>query len=431
MKDLISFRNGKTSCKWPQGIFFGAGLAFLSLNVAATQQVVVNEASIAVSDQSQTTQTNALKKALRQVVIKISGNTDVLENPGIKAALVSPQSYLRSYRFAFEEQETYYVAEFDKTKLTDLLKRERLPLWGERRPETIVWMATENDVGERFIIDEGHLSAESEMLTTTADMRGVPLSLPLMDLTDSSTISVYDVWGRFVQSLTQASTRYGVDNVIGARLYKNTAGSVPSFPEQRQNVDLPAAPTEAPDEAVLEYNEVETLNDENDVQIAVDDSNLPPFSMDEFAQHAKRANEGDYALDWVFIGGGNVSYGSIFADNPASLTQELVDAYANYLSTQYAVIPGAINEERLEIAVSIANVDSLTKYAHVTNYLNSLSVIETAMLINQAGSVATYVLSLVGTPDDLLNTVQLESKLQPVTDAYGQVVEGYTFYWNE
>ncbi|HAU28054.1 MAG TPA: DUF2066 domain-containing protein, partial [Alteromonas australica] len=50
-------------------------------------------------------------------------------------------------------------------------------------------------------------------------------------------------------------------------------------------------------------------------------------------------------------------------------------------------------------------------------------------LIQQEGSVATYTITLLGSAQDLINTVRLENKLRPVTDVYGQVVESYTFYW--
>ena len=68
-------------------------------------------------------------------------------------------------------------------------------------------------------------------LKQTAKERGVPLSLPLMDLTDNVNISTYDVWGRFVEPLRKASTRYGVDNIIGARVYRNDASAIPDLPE--------------------------------------------------------------------------------------------------------------------------------------------------------------------------------------------------------
>lgn len=456
----------------------GVAIAVCTMSAHATQHVVVNEAQIPVSDQSQKTQANAVKKALTEVMVKVSGNTEVLQNPGVRAALRTPEAYLRSYRFSYSGNDTFYVAEFDKTKLTDLMKREGLPLWGERRPETIVWLATETDDNERIILDESTPTPVGEMLVNTAKTRGVPVSLPLMDLTDSASISIYDVWGRFVQSLTASSQRYGVDNIIGARLYKNSAGEMPSIPEglpaasggeggtyqdtdfqdtnyqdntyadnQSQNA---IAGTAQPLSGQLDLSDVDNMvdggnlqvNEEQQASLAGDEvtataalvneaQEMPPFTMDEFTQHAQKAQEGEYALDWVFVGNGKVSYGSIFADEPTSLTQQLVDAYANYLSSQYAVIPGAVDAERVQISVSVANIDSLKKYANANAYLKSLSVIEEAMLTGQTGSVATYNLTLLGTPEDLLNTVRLESKLRPVTDSFGQVVEGYTFYWNE
>ena len=143
----------RVSLKGILGISFLAALTYAPF-INAAQRVVVNEAQIQVEDQTQRTQQNALKKALRQVFVKMSGSTIVLDNAGVRAALSSPQSLLRSYRFAFDKGRTYYVAEFDQAKLNELLQREMLPLWGDRRPETIVWLAQEDENETRVILDE-------------------------------------------------------------------------------------------------------------------------------------------------------------------------------------------------------------------------------------------------------------------------------------
>ncbi|GFD70498.1 DUF2066 domain-containing protein [Alteromonas sp. KUL106] len=437
-------------CKQFLGLSIIALLNYTTL-VDAAQRVVVNEAQIQVDDQSQKTQQAAQKKALRQVFVKMSGSTRVLENAGIRAALTSPQSLLRSYRFAFENGRTYYVAEFDQTKLSELLQREMLPLWGDRRPETIVWLAKEDESDARIILDESLNTELQHALKQTAKERGVPLSLPLMDLTDSVNISTYDVWGRFAGPLRTASVRYNVDNIIGARVYRNDASAIPDLPDNA----VPSGTVESLDDVLSD----ETLTNEQDVDavdalsnnenndfidqqaiqaeqanietpVTAEDSTLIPFTMDEFADYAKRAEEGEYALDWVFIGGGKVSYGSIYGDSPEALGSQLVDAYSNYLSSLYAVV-GIEASEREVVNVSIANIGSISSYASATDYLNSLSVIESASLIEQSGSVAVYSLTLIGTYDDLLNSIKLESKLRPVTDAYGQTVKGHSFYWNK
>lgn len=454
IKQLISLRKGSVrGCLglWATSIVLSA---LVSGHVEATQVIQTNIAAIAVDDQSQRSQDSALKSAFKQVMIKITGNKDALQNPGVKAALRTPQAYLRSYRFDFQEGETLYVAEFDKIKLNELLQREGLPLWGERRPETLLWMATEDsESGERQLLDETTPSEMREHLSAKAKERGLPLSFPLMDLTDRSTISIYDVWGRFVQSLTQASHRYSVDNVIGARVYKNEPGTVSEVPGETarlEQLQLDATRGDSQDLATADLNDnpvahesdytaetaeqpyntdaMSEAGDDDSVE-GVTNVSMPPFTMDEFTTYAQRAEQGDYALDWVFVGGGKVSYGSIFADDPATLASLLVDAYSNYLSAQYAIIPGASDAEKVTITVSIANVNSVTSYANATAYLNSLSVVDSAALIQQEGSVATYTITLLGSAQDLINTVRLENKLRPVTDVYGQVVESYTFYW--
>ncbi|AMJ98701.1 hypothetical protein AVL55_11295 [Alteromonas macleodii] len=430
----------RVSLKGILGISFLAALTYAPF-INAAQRVVVNEAQIQVEDQTQRTQQNALKKALRQVFVKMSGSTSVLDNAGVRAALSSPQSLLRSYRFAFDKGRTYYVVEFDQAKLNELLQREMLPLWGDRRPETIVWLAQEDENETRVILDESLNTELQHTLKQTAKERGVPLSLPLMDLTDNVNISTYDVWGRFVEPLRKASIRYDVDNIIGARVYRNDASAIPDLPE---NV-VPSGTVESLDSVLDEEAQFRAQTDEQSFdernprvdnadgtsakELAQEESTTMPFTMNEFANYAKRADEGDYALDWVFVGGGKVSYGSIYGDSPEVLGNQLIDAYSNYLSSLYAIV-GIEASEREVIKVSIANIGSVKSYASATDYLNSLSVIENATLVEQSGSVATYSLTLVGTVDDLLNSIKLESKLRPVTDSYGQTVKGHSFYWS-
>lgn len=448
--------------------------------VSATQRVIVNEAHIQVDDQSQRTQQSALKQALRQVIVKLSGSAEVLTNPGVRAALSSPQSYLRSYRFNFEDGKTFYIADFDQAKLSSLLQQEMLPLWGAVRPETLVWIAEEQGSASRTILDETSPSVLKDTLQATAKERGVPLSLPLMDLTDSVNITSFDVWGRFVEPLKLASSRYATDNIIGARIYKNDASAIPELPEnpvpsgtietledamgnqetgiadanitgiaadenqerafsalsdnvnveKENNAETDVTSTNAMGETSVidESGSVDETNDigeRNEVETAT-----APFTMNEFEAHAKRADEGDYALDWVFIGKSNVSYGSIYGDSPEALAAQLVDAYSNYLSSLYAVV-GIEAADREVISISVANVGTINSYAKANKYLNNLSVVESATLTQQQGTVATFSVTLLGTVDDFLNALRLESAMKQVTDAYGQKVEALNFYWSQ
>ncbi|WP_420932913.1 DUF2066 domain-containing protein [Alteromonas sp. A081] len=441
-------------------VTFAIAFALVSASfvASAAQRIVVNEAKILVEDQSSRAQQKAAKQALREVFLKMSGSTDSLSNPGVKAALSSPQSLLRSYRYSYEGNQTYYVAEFDTAKVGEILQREMLPLWGDRRPETLIWLAVQDNNENKRIIDESLDFPIAAALRATAKERGIPISLPLMDLTDNVNITTYDVWGRFVEPVREASRRYSVDNIIAARVYKNDSSFVPDLPNAEVVADFnsnnyldnetSAQSKSVADQTVNSEEFLEEANYESDSQDEQTDVSrtgtndgmsersenavkpgLTPFTMDEFEAYANRSEEGDFGLDWVFISNDSVSYGSIYDDSPASLGNALADAYADYLSSQYAVV-GISNANRETLEISVANVGTIESYANLSRYLRTLSVIESANLKAQRGTVATFSITLIGTTEDLMNTVGLEAKLRPVTDAYGQPMEGFSFYWN-
>ncbi|GGW95866.1 DUF2066 domain-containing protein [Alteromonas halophila] len=397
-------------------------LASLSEVAGAAKMVDTTVGRVTVENQSQSVQQSARREALAQVLVKMSGNPSVLESSDVTAALRRSQAYLRSYRFEDKDQGLIYVATFDEQALSSLLRNAALPVWGNRRPQTLLWLAVKEDSGKRYILDDAQPREWVDTLFDTAQRRGVPVSLPLMDLQDNQTISIYDVWGRFADALRNASERYGTDNIIGARLYRNTVSKMPALPslqdvEQTEDQDGQAGDGNSPDPS-----------DKDSQQTPA--SSLP-FTSEEFTSLKERAAAGEYALDWIFVSNQGPVAGSLFGDNPEMLMEKLMNTYATYLASQFAIVPSMSSEQSQRIEISVANLDSLEKYAHATGYLSSLSVVEYVSLSQQNGSVATFTLQLIGTGQDLRNTISLESRLQPVADAFGQPLQGYNFYWNE
>lgn len=411
-------------------------ITFIVLSGAAAQatvQIDTHVGHIQVQDQSQQTQKRAAKDALLQVFVKMSGTTAVADNAGVKAALRNPSRYLRSYRFNERGDDLYYVAEFDPQGLTQILRRESLPVWGNRRPDSIIWLAVEDEQGQRYIVEEAASNAVSDAVRHTAEARGIRVSLPLMDLTDNQAISVYDIWGRFAKTLVTASSRYGVDYVVAARLYKNKGTDVPTLPAPDQDRLLNEALNKDWDRPVQDLEDALESGDSssgNGASAPAVASDVMPFSNREFESMQARQGEGAYALDWVFIRNGDVKTGSLYGDEPADLTALLMEGYASYLADIFSIKPGGQQGDSQQLQISVANLDSLAHFVHAQRYLKSLSVVEQVTLIRQSRSVGTFSLSLLGSPQDFLNTMALENRLSPVKDAFGQPVQGYNFYWN-
>lgn len=391
--------------------------------------VSVSQGRVAVTDQSSKTQRFAAQQALKQVMIKISGQREILANAAIKSAIREPQQYMRSYRYEYQNNTLYYIAEFDFQALSSMIQQESLPLWGQRRPDTVLWLAMEDENGDKFIIDDGSVSPVSTQLRALSEERAVPLVFPLMDLTDSATISIYDVWGRFAQNLTTASQRYSPDYIVGARLYRVKDTEVPDLDIEQQTQQQASAMRYESNRPVLSSNGVDGLS-----EFLVDDllkeAHAPAFSQDEFEAMSNQKH-GDYGLDWVVISQGNIEFGSLYGDDELSLSALFFEEYADFLGQHFAIIPTEGARNTIDIQISVANLDSLAKYVHVEKYLSDMSMVDTATLVKQEGSVASFSLSLLADTQDFYNLVALDERLKPVVDRTGQPIDGFNFYWNE
>ncbi|MEC7468307.1 MAG: DUF2066 domain-containing protein, partial [Pseudomonadota bacterium] len=201
--------------------FLGCLLGVMALNSQASSTININTGKVAVDDRNSRTQRAATREALSQLLVKLTGQGDISGYQALQAIRDDANRYLRAYRYTEENGQLYFVAEFDRKQLESVLIRERLPIWGDRRPDALLWLAVENEQGERRIIDDGQTNDYTITARLQADVRGVPLTLPLMDLDDALRINAYDVWGLFPRQLNQAAARYNVDFVLGARVYRN------------------------------------------------------------------------------------------------------------------------------------------------------------------------------------------------------------------
>jgi len=195
----------------------------------------------------------AIVEAFRQVLVKVTGSQGVVHHPQLADEIRNAPRYVQQYRYRMvtielpaepsTEQPTESVAEgaevnasqpsasapvvskqmrllrvtFDEKAVNRMLREHRVAVWGDRRPATLIWLATEQN-GRRSLILSGSDDEVYSGILDVMDTRGVPILFPLMDLEDRSALQVSDVWGGFTDAIWQASERYGPDAVMTARL---------------------------------------------------------------------------------------------------------------------------------------------------------------------------------------------------------------------
>lgn len=197
-----------------------------SLSMLAHAVVVSDlyEVQVEVVDQSQSSRTLALNEALQQVLVKVSGSTETLQNETIQELTRQPESYVRSYSYSHNpvNDQLELKVLFAQNLIDNILRQTQLPIWGRSRPLVLVWQAVEENQ-KRFIINTDkeawHYEFEKAM-----NERGIPIIWPSLDLEDQIALPIANLWGLFREDINSASERYLTDSYMAGRLIKATGG---------------------------------------------------------------------------------------------------------------------------------------------------------------------------------------------------------------
>ncbi|KEQ16728.1 DUF2066 domain-containing protein [Endozoicomonas numazuensis] len=203
-------------------LIFTLMLALLSFQLSAAQMPELYRVGVPVSSQSGGEERDkAMSRALSEVLVKVTGQRSTLNNAGIKQSLKKASALVQSFGYERRDtdagQQLLLQVRFDEAAVNRLLRDNGLGIWDSNRPDTIVWLAIEKQ-GARQILRETVGSPLVNDLKRVMAARSLPLTFPLMDFEDSTTISEVDVWGLFSDKLGQASARYGSEAVLAGRL---------------------------------------------------------------------------------------------------------------------------------------------------------------------------------------------------------------------
>lgn len=199
--------------------------------VWAVQMTNLYEANIPVSVQTDAIKSRAELQALQQVLSKVSGNSYVLENPIIKTKLskmdniesiIEEMSYVPSP----STPTTPYnlQVKFNQDAINSMLTNAAVPLWSQNRPLLVAWVEYEDPGKTPVIVDNEGPTNIQLAIKRYSDLRGLPIILPMMDVTDINKVTVNDITTMALPILTEASKRYGSEGIVVIHLVKQAKG---------------------------------------------------------------------------------------------------------------------------------------------------------------------------------------------------------------
>lgn len=198
-------------------IFFVLGI-FSSLSFAS---VKVDLYHTQVTLQEGQSEHDAQIAGLENVIIKASGNTDAGNNVVVKKALSNVSRYLTELGYdKNSDNQTVVKLGFNSQNIRELLTQAQLPYWPAMRTNILVWYIVDNGQ-QRSIAWENMDSDVVSWLKNDAELRGLPITIPVGDFTDVMNVEVSDLWGGFLKPISQASSRYHPDAVLVIRAQSN------------------------------------------------------------------------------------------------------------------------------------------------------------------------------------------------------------------
>ena len=208
-------------------------LLLLAINAKATLVDDLYTAKVPVSKQNVRIRNAAIDKAFRAVLIKVSGNSNVANNATLKVAMSKAENFIQQYSYTNNENSNadafpyLLTVDFAPNAINKLLLQAKLTVWGNDRPLILFWLATDIG-GQQKLIGASDKSSIPSLIEQYADTRGMPVIFPVLDLTDLNQISATDVMAPFINSITQASVRYG-SNVVAIVRFKKEVGQWQSY----------------------------------------------------------------------------------------------------------------------------------------------------------------------------------------------------------
>lgn len=197
------------------------------------------EAEVAVSGQSESERARAYREGLAQVLVKVSGQPDVLEYPRVRGAMASAADYVEevSFRTGLRTpipepgepapapvQQDYLTLRLADEEVEALLLDSGAGVWDRHRPLVLLWLVVQNADGDRRLLssDSGHPALA--VVEQFSRERAVPFQIPLLDLTDRRALSVEQAWSLDEEAIREASARYGATAILAGRILETPDG---------------------------------------------------------------------------------------------------------------------------------------------------------------------------------------------------------------
>ncbi len=210
-------------------------ISLIATNGFAADVANLYQSQLPVPSQSEEDRQQVAPEVLRQVILKVVGDRAALDSVDITPILLQTEQLTQQYQYhrinkisddLTQPDQLELLLTFNETSLDQSLADAGLPIWGKSRPEVLLWLAIDNGKKRTIVGADQDNARIPATIKHAAEMRGLPILMPLMDLQDQGQVKFADLWAGFSESVLQASTRYGAQAILMARVAVDNNGAI-------------------------------------------------------------------------------------------------------------------------------------------------------------------------------------------------------------
>ncbi len=172
---------------------------------------------------------DALPNALKTVLVRVSGDSQIDQNSQIADMLNNPNQYVSEYSYQKADLGMsipwVLVVNFTPSAINQTLTQQKFSIWSKERPLMLVWLAIKDSKGTTLMAGDSKVDAMS-LIQHDADWRGLPIVFPLLDFMDKHRVSANDVWTSSVDKIKKASARYNPDEILITTIDETNATAI-------------------------------------------------------------------------------------------------------------------------------------------------------------------------------------------------------------
>ncbi|KJG20246.1 hypothetical protein UB37_14995 [Photobacterium iliopiscarium] len=308
-------------------------LAVLALPVQAATVNDLYQTQVTLIGNDQQADQAAREQGLANVLVKISGNTDILNNAVIKTAITNSGRYVSQLGYSQVAGQRAINLSFDKHQIKQLLIKSKASIWKDQRPNILVWMV-DSDGQQRNILWDQSTNALVNDTKQAADSRGLPLMFPVGDMSETTAVNASDLWDGFIDPIASASTNYHADGLLLVKAQQQPDGNVSLnwqfYPQQPSKITT---------------------------------TEIQPIS--------------------------GATSGTL-----AQTSTNMINQITDYLANKYAVVLGGVAGGNINIEVD--NIDSTENFFALEKMLNGLTTVHSANAMRIKGNSVIFQLNLQG-----------------------------------